>query len=133
MVFSRRRCPGWQGEARWSVGFVGRQPGGWRGDERARRADPAQRACLEVAPATGIGQSIARTAGFNVAAAGRRRPGRHHSGAHARADVRGDYAAISAWFGLVLMVGAIGQPAALCFYVARSRFAHASTWRRRGR
>ena len=34
-------------------------------------------------------------------------------------SVRGDYAAISAWFGVVLMVGAIGQPAALCFYVSR--------------
>ncbi len=33
--------------------------------------------------------------------------------------VRGEYAAITAWFGLVLMVGAMGQPAALCFHVAR--------------
>lgn len=32
--------------------------------------------------------------------------------------VRGEYAAITAWFGLALTVGAIGQPAALCFYVA---------------
>ncbi len=33
--------------------------------------------------------------------------------------VRGDYAAITAWFGIALMVGGMGQPAALCFYVAR--------------
>ncbi len=33
--------------------------------------------------------------------------------------VRGEYAAIMAWFGMTLMVGSMGQPAALCFYVAR--------------
>jgi O-antigen/teichoic acid export membrane protein len=33
--------------------------------------------------------------------------------------VRGDYAAITAWFATALMVGGMGQPAALCFYVAR--------------
>ena len=33
--------------------------------------------------------------------------------------VRGEYAAITAWFGIALMVGGMGQPAALCFYVAR--------------
>jgi O-antigen/teichoic acid export membrane protein len=32
--------------------------------------------------------------------------------------VRGEYAAITAWFGIALMVGGMGQPAALCFYVA---------------
>ena len=33
--------------------------------------------------------------------------------------VRGEYAAITAWFGFALMIGGMGQPAALCFYVAR--------------
>src|ERR1700733_4285185 len=33
--------------------------------------------------------------------------------------VRGEYAAITAWFGIALIVGGMGQPAALCFYVAR--------------
>lgn len=33
--------------------------------------------------------------------------------------VRGEYAAVTSWFGLALMVGGMGQPAALCFYVAR--------------
>ncbi|MHB1593660.1 MAG: FkbM family methyltransferase [Streptosporangiaceae bacterium] len=33
-------------------------------------------------------------------------------------SVRGEYAAITAWFGVALMVGGMGQPAALCFYVA---------------
>jgi O-antigen/teichoic acid export membrane protein len=33
--------------------------------------------------------------------------------------LRGDYAAITAWFGVSLMLGGMGQPAALCFYAAR--------------
>ena len=32
--------------------------------------------------------------------------------------MRGEYAAITAWFGLALIVGGMGQSAALCFYVA---------------
>lgn len=67
----------------------------------------------------GIGQSIARTAGFNVAAAGAAGLGGIILARTLGPTVRGDYAAISAWFGLVLVVGAMGQPAALCYYVAR--------------
>jgi O-antigen/teichoic acid export membrane protein len=33
--------------------------------------------------------------------------------------VRGEYAAITAWFGMALIVGGMGQEAALCFYVAQ--------------
>ncbi len=33
--------------------------------------------------------------------------------------VRGEYAAITAWFGVSYIVGQMGQPAALCFYVAK--------------
>jgi O-antigen/teichoic acid export membrane protein len=33
--------------------------------------------------------------------------------------VRGEYAAVTAWFGLLLMAGGAGQPAAVCFHVAR--------------
>ena len=33
--------------------------------------------------------------------------------------MRGEYAAITAWFGITCMVGQMGLPAALCFYVAR--------------
>ena len=33
--------------------------------------------------------------------------------------VRGEYAAITAWFSVALMIGGMGQPAALCFHVAR--------------
>ena len=34
-------------------------------------------------------------------------------------SVRGEYAAITSWFGFAVMVGAMGQPAALCFHVSR--------------
>jgi antigen flippase len=67
----------------------------------------------------GTPRSIARTAGFNVAstvAAGLA------GVVLARVfgpTVRGEYAAVTSWFGMVLMVGGMGQPAALCFYVAR--------------
>jgi O-antigen/teichoic acid export membrane protein len=33
--------------------------------------------------------------------------------------VRGEYAAITAWFGISCIVGQMGLPAALCFYVAK--------------
>ena len=32
--------------------------------------------------------------------------------------MRGEYAAVTAWFGVALVVGDMGQPAALCFHVA---------------
>ena len=64
-------------------------------------------------------QSIIRTAGFNFGAMAAAGLGGIILARTVGPSVRGDYAAISAWFGVVLMVGAIGQPAALCFYVAR--------------
>ncbi len=70
----------------------------------------------------GMGQTIARTAGFNITAT-------IASGLAgiilARAlgpTMRGEYAAITAWFGIALVIGQMGQPAALCFYVARDPF-----------
>jgi O-antigen/teichoic acid export membrane protein len=67
----------------------------------------------------GMQRSIARTAGFNVAAAAAAGLGGIILARTLGPTVRGEYAAITAWFGVVLLVGAIGQPAALCFYVAR--------------
>jgi len=32
--------------------------------------------------------------------------------------MRGEYAAVTAWFGVACVIGGMGQPAALCFYVA---------------
>ena len=34
--------------------------------------------------------------------------------------VRGEYAAVTSWFGISLTVGGMGQPAALCYYVAHN-------------
>jgi O-antigen/teichoic acid export membrane protein len=67
----------------------------------------------------GIGRSIARTAGFNVAAAAAAGLGGIILARTVGPAVRGEYAAITAWFGVALMIGGMGQPAALCFYVAR--------------
>ena len=33
--------------------------------------------------------------------------------------VRGEYAAVTSWFGVLLVAGEVGQSAAVCFYVAR--------------
>jgi O-antigen/teichoic acid export membrane protein len=62
---------------------------------------------------------IARTAGFNVAAAAAAGLGGIVMARALGPTLRGDYAAITAWFGVLLMVGGMGQPAALCFHVAR--------------
>ena len=67
----------------------------------------------------GIGRSIARTAGFNVASTAAAGLGGIILARAVGPTVRGEYAAITAWFGIALMVGGMGQPAALCFYVAR--------------
>jgi O-antigen/teichoic acid export membrane protein len=67
----------------------------------------------------GAVRNIARTAGFNVAATGAAGLGGIILARVVGPAVRGDYAAITSWFGIALMVGGMGQPAALCFYVAR--------------
>jgi O-antigen/teichoic acid export membrane protein len=68
----------------------------------------------------GIGRSIARTAGFNVASAAAAGLGGIILARTVGPTIRGEYAAVTAWFGVALMVGGMGQPAALCFYVARN-------------
>jgi O-antigen/teichoic acid export membrane protein len=66
-----------------------------------------------------IGGAIARTAGFNVAAVVAAALGGVIIARTVGPTVRGEYAAVTAWFGLLLMVGGMGQPAAVCFHVAR--------------
>ena len=64
-------------------------------------------------------RAVARTAGFNftsVVAAGL---GGVIMARTVGPAVRGEYAAVTAWFGVSLMLGGMGQPAALCYYVAR--------------
>ncbi len=68
---------------------------------------------------SGTGKVMARTAGFNMVTAMASGLG---SVVVARAlgpTGRGEYAALMAWFGISLIVGQMGLPAALCFYVAK--------------
>ena len=67
----------------------------------------------------GVGHRVARTAGFNLASTVAAGLGGVILARVLGPAVRGEYAAITAWFGVALMVGDVGQPAALCFYVAR--------------
>jgi O-antigen/teichoic acid export membrane protein len=61
---------------------------------------------------------MAQTAGYNIAL--------NAAGALAGViiarvtgpSVRGEYAAVTAWLGIVTMVGEVGQPVAICYYVA---------------
>lgn len=65
------------------------------------------------------GRAIARTAGFNMASTAAAGLGGILLARTVGPAVRGEYAAITSWFGVALMIGGMGQPAALCFYVAR--------------
>jgi O-antigen/teichoic acid export membrane protein len=65
-----------------------------------------------------IGRPMARTAGFNVAAAAAASLGGIIIARALGPELRGEYAAVTAWFGVALMIGGMGQPAALCFHVA---------------
>jgi O-antigen/teichoic acid export membrane protein len=67
------------------------------------------------------GRLVARTAGYNVASAAAAGLGGIIVARALGPVMRGDYAAVTAWFGVILMVGGMGQPAALCFYVARDQ------------
>jgi O-antigen/teichoic acid export membrane protein len=66
-----------------------------------------------------VGGLIARTACFNVATAATAALGGVILARAFGPTVRGEYAAVTSWFGLVLMAGGAGQPAAVCFHVAR--------------
>ena len=68
---------------------------------------------------SGVGRAVARTAGFNVAATIAAGLGGVIVARTLGPTGRGEYAAITAWFGIALMVGGMGQPAALCFFVSR--------------
>jgi O-antigen/teichoic acid export membrane protein len=63
--------------------------------------------------------AIVRTAIFNVLSAVTAAMGGVILARAVGPTLRGEYAAVTSWFGVVLMVGGMGQPAALCFYVAR--------------
>ncbi len=69
-----------------------------------------------------VGRTVTQTAGFNLAATILAGLGGVLLARTLGPTMRGQYAAITAWFGVALMVGGMGQPAALCFYVARDPF-----------
>lgn len=62
---------------------------------------------------------MARTAGFNMATTVSVGLGGVIAGRALGPTMCGEYAAITAWFGIACMVGQMDWPAALCFYVAR--------------
>ena len=65
------------------------------------------------------GRAIAGTAGFNMASTIAAGLAGILLARTVGPTVRGQYAAITAWFSIAVIVGGMGQPAALCFYVAR--------------
>jgi O-antigen/teichoic acid export membrane protein len=67
----------------------------------------------------GTGWTIATTAGFNVALIGSLGLGGLILARTIGPTARGEYAAITAWLDVALIIGQCGQPAALCYYVAR--------------
>jgi hypothetical protein len=67
----------------------------------------------------GVGRLVARTATYNVAATAAASLGGIIVARALGPEMRGEYAAVMAWLGVAFIVGGMGQPAALCFYVAR--------------
>jgi O-antigen/teichoic acid export membrane protein len=74
---------------------------------------------IEILWRRGLARSIARTAGFNVASAGAAGLGGIILARALGPTARGEYAAVTSWFGVALVVGGMGQPAALCYFVAK--------------
>ena len=84
-------------------------------------ADTAARHLRELASVLrrrGIGRMVARTAGFNVASTAAAGLGGIIVARALGPEMRGEYAAVTAWFEVALLIGGMGQPAALCFHVA---------------
>jgi O-antigen/teichoic acid export membrane protein len=67
----------------------------------------------------GIGRLVARTASYNVAAMVAAGLGGVIVARVLGPVMRGEYAATTAWAGVALTLGQVGQPAAVCFFAAR--------------
>jgi O-antigen/teichoic acid export membrane protein len=65
-----------------------------------------------------VARQVARTAGANVVQAAAAGLGGIIIARAMGPEIRGEYAAVLAWFGFANMVGGMGQPASLCFHVA---------------
>jgi O-antigen/teichoic acid export membrane protein len=74
------------------------------------------RAVLDERPFGGV---IARTALFNVAAAAIAAIAGVILARAVGPTVRGEYAAVTSWSGVLMVIGDAGQTAAVCYYVAR--------------
>jgi O-antigen/teichoic acid export membrane protein len=68
---------------------------------------------------SGFARTVARTAGFNIAAMFAAGLGGVVIARAVGPAVCGKYAAITAWFGIAVMIGSVGQPVAVGFHVAR--------------
>jgi O-antigen/teichoic acid export membrane protein len=66
-----------------------------------------------------IGKTIARTAAFNFGATFAAGLGAVILARSFGPHVLGEYAAITAWYGVALVIGDMGQAVAVCFHVAR--------------
>jgi enterobacterial common antigen flippase len=74
---------------------------------------------LRLLGADGVGRSVAATAGFNIAATVAGALGGVIISRVTGPAVRGEYSAVTSWFGIGFTIGELGQPIALCFYVAK--------------
>ena len=74
------------------------------------------RATLRASP---VGAAVAKTAIFNGGSSASAALSGVVIARVVGPAVRGEYAAVSAWFGILLALGEVGQSAAVCFYVAR--------------
>jgi O-antigen/teichoic acid export membrane protein len=92
-----------------------RSPNRTSGLPRAGRT----RSALEPLRRSVTGKLMARTAGFNMATTMTIGLGGVIVARALGPATRGEYAAITAWFGIACIVGQMGLPAALCFYVSK--------------
>jgi enterobacterial common antigen flippase len=67
----------------------------------------------------GIGRPIMQTAASNIAITVAGALGGIIIARSTGATVRGEYSAVTSWLGMAIILGEVGQPIALCFYVAR--------------
>lgn len=66
----------------------------------------------------GLGRLVARTASYNVAAVAAAGLGAVIVARALGPELRGEYAAVTAWTAVLALIGQLGQPAAVCFFVA---------------
>jgi O-antigen/teichoic acid export membrane protein len=84
----------------------------------AKAADGRLRELASTLRRQRVGKLVARTAGYNVLSTVASGLGGIIVARALGPEMRGEYAAVTAWFGVALMIGGMGQPAALCFHVA---------------